>query len=129
MGILALSGTYVITGANNFSELHLTRDFLHEVLSEIGLIDDASDDGIFQVQSLVCTGDVGTELDLDKISLLLGLEKTEYEPEQFPGLVYRPGDTSCTVLLFATGKVVVTGAKSMEEADTAFDKVKAEVTV
>jgi transcription initiation factor TFIID TATA-box-binding protein len=48
------------------------------------------------------------------------LESTEYEPEQFPGLIYRPSDFDAVLLIFATGKVVITGSKDLETAETAF---------
>jgi len=51
------------------------------------------------------------------------LPNTEYEPEQFPGLVYKLIEAKATFLLFSNGKVVCTGTKSEEEARTALDKL------
>lgn len=45
---------------------------------------------------------------------------TEYEPEQFPGLIYRPEGAEGMVLLFATGKVVITGCRSIKSAEEIF---------
>ena len=57
----------------------------------------------------------------------LGLEQTEYEPEQFPGVIYRPPDVPCVFLVFGSGRVVVTGAASAEIAFDAFDELEYEL--
>jgi len=43
------------------------------------------------------------------------LERTMYEPEQFPGLIYRMNDPKVVILLFTSGNLVITGAKKEEE--------------
>ena len=53
--------------------------------------------------------------------LAMKLENTEYEPEQFPGLVYALKAAKATFLLFSNGKVVCTGTKSEQEVYTALD--------
>lgn len=64
--------------------------------------------------------DMGRSLNLSALATGLGLEVMEYEPEQFPGLVYRLHGHACVLLVFATGKVVITGAKEIEAAEAAF---------
>lgn len=68
-----------------------------------------------EIQNMVVQGEVGAELELTEIALLFGMERTEYEPEQFPGVIYRPSDGS-TVLIFASGKFMVNGAKTYKNA-------------
>ena len=51
-------------------------------------------------------------MDLNLNELALNLENAEYEPEQFPGLVYKLPGTRATFLLFSNGKIVCTGTKS-----------------
>ncbi|MFB6295425.1 MAG: hypothetical protein ABEH66_01115 [Halobacteriales archaeon] len=46
-----------------------------------------------------------------------GLEAVEYEPEQFPGLIYRPTDVETVILLFGSGKTVVTGGTHPDDAE------------
>ncbi len=47
------------------------------------------------------------------------IPRSMYEPEQFPAIIYRiPG--SCVVLLFASGKGMIVGAKTIEEINSAF---------
>ena len=69
------------------------------------------------VQNIVASADLKTDLNLNAIALGLGLENIEYEPEQFPGLVYRIKTPKVVVLIFSSGKLVVTGGKSPEECE------------
>lgn len=78
------------------------------------------EDKWFAVQNQVCTGEIDQNLNLNALAIELGLEKTEYEPEQFPGLIYRPDGAKGVVLLFAMGKVVITGCRSIESAEEIF---------
>ncbi|KAK6121223.1 hypothetical protein DH2020_045036 [Rehmannia glutinosa] len=46
-----------------------------------------------------------------------------YEPELFPGLIYRTNNSKVVILVFASGKIVIAGAKAKEDVFTAFDKI------
>jgi transcription initiation factor TFIID TATA-box-binding protein len=46
-----------------------------------------------------------------------------YEPEQFPGLIYRMDVPKVVILIFATGKLVITGAKAEQDVHEAFKKL------
>jgi len=73
------------------------------------------------VQNIVATASLGKRMDLDKI---LELENSEYEPEQFPGLVLRMKNPKVSFLIFTTGKVVITGARDEKMMNEAFKKLK-----
>ncbi|MFB6160878.1 MAG: TATA-box-binding protein, partial [Haloferacaceae archaeon] len=60
---------------------------------------------------------------LNAIAIGLGLENIEYEPEQFPGLVYRLEEPDVVALLFGSGKLVITGGKRPEDAAEAVDVI------
>jgi transcription initiation factor TFIID TATA-box-binding protein len=66
-------------------------------------------------------------LNLNAIAAGLGLENIEYEPEQFPGLVYRLSDPKVVILLFGSGKLVVTGGKKPEDMVNAVDRIVEEL--
>lgn len=74
-----------------------------------------------KVQNMVASGSIGINLDLN--SLAMTLENTEYEPEQFPGLVYKLPGTRATFLLFSNGKIVCTGTKSETKLREAVNKL------
>jgi len=75
------------------------------------------------VQNIVASADLGTALELSSIAIGLDMENIEYEPEQFPGLVYRIDNPKVVVLLFGTGKLVITGAKKPQDAEAAVELI------
>ncbi|ELZ68607.1 transcription factor [Haloferax prahovense DSM 18310] len=79
------------------------------------------------VQNIVSSADLGTNLNLNALAIGLGLENVEYEPEQFPGLVYRIDEPNVVVLLFGSGKIVITGAKKVDYAREAIQVVSDEI--
>lgn len=117
------TGKYIITGADSESELFNTKYCFLSLLSDTGILDSPEDDS-FGVNNIVSTADLGYSVDLNGLSIALGLERTEYEPEQFPGLVYRPDGHPCVILLFGSGKCVVTGAPTLVAAEDAFERVR-----
>ena len=73
------------------------------------------------MQNMVASGAIGMDLNLN--GLAMTLENTEYEPEQFPGLVYKLPNTRATFLLFSNGKIVCTGTRSEEKLREALNKL------
>jgi transcription initiation factor TFIID TATA-box-binding protein len=69
----------------------------------------------FKVRNIVVTTDFGRMFDMNNIVRESIFELSDYEPELFPGLTVRFTGTKCTVLLFSSGKAVVTGARSLKE--------------
>src|SRR3989344_4440218 len=67
------------------------------------------------VQNIVASGTINLKLNLN--FLALEMENTEYEPEQFPGLVYKLIEPNATFLLFSNGKLVCTGTKNKKQLD------------
>ena len=73
------------------------------------------------IQNIVASSDLGIELNLDKISF--ALENAEFEPEQFPGLVFRIPEPKVVFLLFRSGKIVCTGGKKPSDVDKGVAKL------
>jgi len=73
------------------------------------------------IQNIVASVDLKGEVNLDECSVIL---QGEYEPEQFPGLVYRLKDIGTVVLIFRSGKMVCTGAKTREQIYESVKKVR-----
>ena len=69
-----------------------------------------------------CFGDLHTILNLNAIGRLD--LKTLYEPEQFPGLVYRIDEPKVVVLIFSSGKLVVAGGKTPEDCERSVEVVR-----
>ena len=77
-----------------------------------------------QVRNIVSGFDMGKKLSIE--TLARTLPRCIYEPEQFPGLIYRIQD-SCVALLFASGKGIIVGAKTIEETNSAFFDVASRI--
>lgn len=125
LATLYRTGKFIITGADSVEELDLVKNELMDLFESNGITKE-DDLEWFSVQNLVCTTVLGEELNLNALALGLGLELTEYEPEQFPGLIYRNEDLGCVVLIFSTGKAVITGSNDLEEAEAAAEHLKEE---
>ena len=107
------SGKVNCTGAKNIESVKKTIDILVDRLRKAGI--KVYDEPKIVVQNIVAVYDLGSELNLTDIAMSLGVENVEYEPEQFPGLVYRVEEPKVVLLLFGSGKVVCTGAKEKDE--------------
>jgi transcription initiation factor TFIID TATA-box-binding protein len=79
------------------------------------------------VQNIVATSDLGAQIDLNAVAISLGMGKVEYEPEQFPGLVYRIDEPKVVALLFGSGKLVCTGARKPSDVERAVERITAEL--
>jgi transcription initiation factor TFIID TATA-box-binding protein len=110
------TGKYIITGADSEEKSQAVRERFLDLLAENGMLH-TPDDEWFRIQNIVCTAELGESLNLNALVIALGLEKTEYEPEQFPGLIYRPPGADSVVLLFASGRVVITGSPDIKAAE------------
>jgi transcription initiation factor TFIID TATA-box-binding protein len=62
------------------------------------------------IQNMVASANLHGKIDLETAADLL--DNVMYEPEQFPGLIYRMGDPKTVLLVFTSGKIVCTGGKS-----------------
>lgn len=78
-----------------------------------------------KIENIVVAVNLGRDLNLDQLAFQL--ENSEYEPEQFPGLVYRIYDPKVAFLLFSSGRVVCAGAKSLDSVKKAVKKLEAQL--
>jgi transcription initiation factor TFIID TATA-box-binding protein len=117
--LIFTTGKMVCTGAKSEK---MARSAVEKVVREL------KDKGIFilgkpetVIQNIVATANVHGNVDLEAAADLL--DNVMYEPEQFPGLIYRMADPKVVILIFASGKLVCTGAKSAEMVDVAVAKL------
>lgn len=109
------SGKMVVTGAKRTSDLIKAVKKILRMFIKSGVT--ISGKPRIQIQNIVASANLGMEVLLEKAAYLL--ENTMYEPEQFPGLIYRLTDPKVVLLIFSSGKMVITGAKSEEEVEKA----------
>ena len=105
------SGKVVSTGARSLDMVKESLKKIIETLKKINI--DIKVTPEINVQNMVASGSIGMDLNLN--TLAMKLDNTEYEPEQFPGLVYKLKEAKATFLLFSNGKIVCTGTKSVEQ--------------
>ena len=115
------SGNLVCTGTKSVAQV---KQVIQEVIKQLRKINvNVTIKPKITVQNIVASGTINLKLNLN--FLALEMENTEYEPEQFPGLVYKlqDGNTKATFLLFSNGKVVCTGTKSEKEVHASLAKL------
>ena len=111
------SGKIVCTGARSMDKVEESVGKIVKILEKMGIKITIKPE--IKIQNIVASGSVGMDLNLN--DLAMKLDNTEYEPEQFPGLVYKLAEAKATFLLFSNGKVVCTGTKSEKEVHEALD--------
>jgi transcription initiation factor TFIID TATA-box-binding protein len=115
------SGKVVITGAKSVGNIETGLSILGDLLRNLGI--DVPRKISYTIQNIVMSADLGTTINLNKIAVGFNLDQIEYEPEQFPGLVYRLGTPKVVVLLYNSGKLIITGGREPEDAEKAVDKI------
>jgi transcription initiation factor TFIID TATA-box-binding protein len=113
------SGKMVCTGAKSEKEAKRAVTKVIKELKKGGIIIISKPD--VKIQNIVASGVLGGLIDLEKAAYSLG--HAMYEPEQFPGLIYRMDTPKVVILLFASGKLVCTGAKKEQDVYDAVDKL------
>jgi transcription initiation factor TFIID TATA-box-binding protein len=116
------SGKVVCTGTRSPKEAQQALDRVIRDLSEVGFY--VLPKAVLKIVNIVASSDLQTEFNLNQVAMGLGLENIEYEPEQFPGLVYRMRNPKVVMLLFSTGKVICTGATNEENVKLALGNLK-----
>ncbi len=118
------SGKIICVGARTRNDIKRAIEKVTKYLKEIGINISSSDIKI-KVENIVISADLGMELPLDVLAFQL--ESSEYEPEQFPGLVYRIYEPRVAFLLFSSGRIVCAGAKSINSVNKALDILRAKL--
>lgn len=113
------SGNLVCTGTKTQSQI---RQVVDEVIKQLKKVNvDVTIKPKIEIQNIVASGTINLQLNLNYLAL--AMENTEYEPEQFPGLVYKLEDPNATFLLFSNGKLVCTGTKNKQQLEDSMDKL------
>lgn len=107
------SGNLVCTGTKSLAQV---KRVVEEVIKQLKKINvKVTIKPKITVQNIVASGTINLQLNLNYLAL--EMENTEYEPEQFPGLVYKLEEPNATFLLFSNGKLVCTGTKNRAQLE------------
>ncbi|MBI5148286.1 TATA-box-binding protein [Candidatus Pacearchaeota archaeon] len=113
------SGNLVCTGTKSIAQVKEVIKAVIKQLKRIGV--HVTQKPKIEVQNIVASGSIDIALNLNVLALQL--KNTEYEPEQFPGLVYKLDSPNATFLLFSNGKLVCTGTKNRQQLDFAMKQL------
>jgi len=121
--LLFRTGKSVVTGGKSFDDIQAAVSKLVKVLSKIGVKFHRTPEIV--LQNMVFSGDLGREFNVDTVALVL--PNCEFEPEIFPGVIYRVREPKAVILLFSSGKIVCSGVKSEHDAWEAVRKLLKEL--
>jgi transcription initiation factor TFIID TATA-box-binding protein len=114
------SGKIVCTGAKNIDMAQVAVGKVVDRIRKTGIRLPRSYD--VRIENIVASSKIKAKLNLEEITMTL--ENAEYEPEQFPGLIYRIPEPRVAFLLFTSGKLICTGAQTTKDIYTALGKLQ-----
>ncbi|EPQ58556.1 TBP-domain-containing protein [Gloeophyllum trabeum ATCC 11539] len=117
--LIFASGKMVVTGAKSEDDSRLASRKYARIIQKLGFDAKFSE---FKIQNIVGSCDVKFPIRLEGLAYSHG-QFSSYEPELFPGLIYRMIKPKVVLLVFVSGKIVLTGAKVREEIYTAFNTI------
>ena len=117
------TGKMVCTGAKSSKEAKKAIKKVVRELKDSGIIIPGKPE--IKVVNIVSSADLLGRIELEEAAYSLG--RTMYEPEQFPGLIYRVDNPKVVFLIFASGKIVCTGATKEEDVYTAVENLHQEL--
>ncbi|MHA1288351.1 MAG: TATA-box-binding protein [Candidatus Thorarchaeota archaeon] len=127
--LLFRSGKAVVTGAKSEEDVTAGLQVLHDDLTDNGYEMWPYQPEDISIENIVVTYEYGSDLDLSHLIFTMPFDKTEYEPEVFPGLIYRIDEPKSVCLVFSSGKCVITGCKSEDEAELATEQLVEQLDV
>ncbi|XP_053958242.1 TBP-related factor isoform X1 [Anastrepha ludens] len=113
------TGKIICTGARNEAEASLGARKFARILQKLGYPVKFAD---FKLQNIVATVDLRFPIRLENLNQMHG-QFSSYEPELFPGLIYRMVNPRMVLLIFVNGKIVFTGAKARKDIMDCLDKI------
>ncbi|MCD6496420.1 MAG: TATA-box-binding protein [Candidatus Aenigmarchaeota archaeon] len=116
------SGKIVCTGARSIDTAKVAVEKVVEDLRKLGI--KIPKEYELRVENLVASTQIEAKEKINLEEVAVMLENSEYEPESFPGLVYRLTEPRVAFLLFGTGKIICTGSRSQDDINTALGSFK-----
>lgn len=123
--MLYSSGKYSLAGAQSVDDAERANQIFTSDIEQ--MTHSQLSDKNFEIRYLVATADLGTPLNLNEVMVQIGIEETEYEPEQFPALFYRPANVHWFYSIFGSGKVVINGCQTVKQLARAYSDIKQKV--
>ena len=109
----------VCTGAKSEVDVYKAVKSIIKLLKSHGI--EIRGEPIIEIQNIVASAKLRANVDLERAAY--ELEGAMYEPEQFPGLIYRMRDPKVVLLIFSSGNIVCTGARKESQVKEAVEKI------
>ena len=120
------TGKVVCTGAKEITD---AIDKIKKVTSQIKKIGfKIKKDYKVKIENIIVSADLKKELDLASLATRLILQDVDYQPEVFPGLIYKMDDLHTILIIFNSGKIVCTDTKSIDDATNSIKKMEEKLT-
>lgn len=117
--LIFASGKMVVTGAKSEKASRIASQRYAKIINKLGFNAQFTD---FKIQNIVSSCDLKFCIRLEGLAYAHS-NFCSYEPELFPGLIYRMVKPKIVLLIFVSGKIVLTGAKVREDIYEAFDNI------
>ena len=117
--LIFASGKMVVTGAKSEDDSRLASRKYARIIQKLGFNAKFTD---FKIQNIVGSCDIRFPIRLEGLASKHHMFSS-YEPELFPGLIYRMIQPKIVLLIFVSGKIVLTGAKVRDEIYKAFEQI------
>ncbi|CAJ1891516.1 unnamed protein product [Cylindrotheca closterium] len=121
VGVMFASGKLIITEADSIAKAESACKEFRLVIEKIGFKPKEFGAMDFKIKNVMGTANVGFPIKLEELSYAHS-DYTSYEPEVFPGLVYRMDRTEVVILVFSSGKIVLTGSRKRTDLKNAYTK-------
>jgi len=113
------SGKIIIAAAKSKEDVYMAVDHVIKKLEELGIKMRRKPD--VKINNVVASADLGSKIDVDMTALML--PNVEYEPEVFPGLVWKLPDINATFLMFNSGKIICAGLREASMLEGAISRL------
>ena len=120
--LLFKNGKIICTGCKNEKEVQLAIEKTQKMMLPFSK-NAKKGKPTFKIENIVASAAFNVELDLYAIAAKN--KDVEYEPEQFPGAIFKLKEPKSSLLLFKNGKIICTGCKSEKEVQAALDRTAA----
>jgi transcription initiation factor TFIID TATA-box-binding protein len=116
------SGKAICTGSKNPEHL---KEIISNLVDKLNYLEiPVYKNYKIEIKNMVFTKTLRKPINLAKVALSFGLENVDYEPDDFPGLIFKTDSPIATFILFESGKIICTGAGSIEHAENAYKELE-----
>lgn len=115
------SGKLIFTGAKSIADIYLARNDFFLELKKMGYLPEDTD---ITIQNIVIRIDIMDNLPLERIYERRKNLNLEYEPEIFPGLIFKNKNPQFTSLIFRSGKIIIIGIKNLTILDSCIKSIQ-----